>query len=71
MTRTRPNDVPLPSKDEVILTRLEACRVARIGLSTFDRAVKSGRLHVRRIGRKVMVEHREMNRFIGIDAPSA
>jgi hypothetical protein len=31
MTKTRPSDVPLPAADEENLTRLEACRVVRIG----------------------------------------
>jgi excisionase family DNA binding protein len=71
MSKTRPNDVPMPSPEEIVLTRLEVCRVARIGLSTFDRAVNNKRLRVHRIGRKVVVERKELNRFIGIDAPSA
>jgi excisionase family DNA binding protein len=71
MTKTRPNDVPLPSKDEVILTRLEACRIARIGLSTFDRAVAEKRLVVSRVGRQIKVTREELNRFLGIDAQTA
>lgn len=67
MTKTRPKDVPLPAKDEVLLTRLEVCRLARIGLSTFDRAVTAKRLTVKRVGRKVLVERSELDRFIGID----
>lgn len=68
MTKTRPADVPLPHPDEVNLTRLEACRVARITTSTFDRAVSSKRLHVNRTGRKVTVKRAELDRFMGIDA---
>jgi excisionase family DNA binding protein len=71
MSKTRPKDVPLPAKDEVLLTRLEACRLARIGLSTFDRAVKDKRLRVSHVGRGVRVTREELNRFLGIDAPSA
>lgn len=71
MTKTRPVDVPLPSPEEVILTRLEACRVARIGLSTFDRAVIAGRLHVQRNGRRITVTTKEMRRFMGIDEAGA
>ena len=70
MTKTRPKDVPLPAKDEVLLTRLEACWLARIGLTTFDRAVNNGLVRVHRIGRKVMVAREELHRFIGIDAAS-
>lgn len=66
MTKTRPNDVPLPGADEVVLTRLEACRVARIGLSTFDRAVIGKRLHVHRTGRRITVSRFELERFMGI-----
>jgi excisionase family DNA binding protein len=68
MTKTRVADVPLPSADEVNLTRLEACRLARIGLSTFDRAVNDKRLHVNRVGRKITVTRKELNRFMGADA---
>jgi excisionase family DNA binding protein len=67
MSKTRPKDVPLPAKDEVLLTRLEACRLARIGLSTFDRAVTAKRLTVKRVGRKVLVKRGELDRFIGLD----
>jgi excisionase family DNA binding protein len=67
MSKTRPKDVPLPAKDEILLTRLEACRLARIGLSTFDRAVASKRLTVKRVGRKVLVKRGELDRFIGLD----
>jgi excisionase family DNA binding protein len=67
MSKTRPKDVPLPAKDEVLLTRLEACRLARIGLSTFDRAVTAKRLTVKRVGRKVLVERGELDRFIGLE----
>jgi excisionase family DNA binding protein len=68
MTKTRPCDTPLPCPEETILTRLEACRVARIGLSTFDRAVNEGRLRVSRIGRNIKVTREELNRFMGINA---
>jgi excisionase family DNA binding protein len=67
MSKTRPKDVPLPAKDEVLITRLEACRLARIGLSTFDRAVTAKRLTVKRVGRKVLVERGELDRFIGLE----
>ena len=66
MTKTRVADVPLPPPDEVVLTRLEACRVARIGLSTFDRAVLAGRLHVHRNGRKITVSRHELARYMGL-----
>lgn len=68
MTKTRPKDVQLPSKDEVILKRLEACRVARIGLSTFDRAAAK-RLQVQKNGRKVTVTPEDLRRYMGIDPP--
>lgn len=67
MTKTRPHDIPLPAADEVVLTRLEACRVARIGLSTFDRAVADKRLHVQKNGRRVTVTREELRRFMGLD----
>jgi hypothetical protein len=36
--------------------------IARIGLTTFDRAVADKRLQVHRIGRKIMVKREELNR---------
>jgi hypothetical protein len=71
MAKTKPKDVPLPLADEVVLTRLEACRVARIGLSTFDRAVLAKRLRVQRNGRKISVTREELYRFMGLDAVDA
>jgi hypothetical protein len=56
MTKTRPSDVPLPPADEENLTRLEGCRVVRIGLTTFDQLVATGRLRVHRIGRRIVVK---------------
>jgi len=64
MTKTRPSDVPLPPIHEELLTRLEACRVARISLSSFDRAVKEGRIVVRRNGTRILVSRGELDRFI-------
>jgi excisionase family DNA binding protein len=71
MGKTRPSDVPLPSPEENNLTRLEACRVARIGTTTFDKAVSEKRLHVNRTGRKITVTRDELNRFMGIIPPNA
>jgi excisionase family DNA binding protein len=68
VTKTNPADVPLPPAGEAVLTRLEACRVARIGLSTFDRAVVAKRLRVARIGRKIVVRRDELERFMSADA---
>jgi excisionase family DNA binding protein len=71
MTKTKPHDVPLPAAGEVVLTRLEACRVARIGLSTFDRAVAANRLRVQRSGRKITVTREELSRFMGLNQAHA
>jgi hypothetical protein len=68
MAKTKPKDVPLPLADEIVLTRLEACRVARIGLSTFDRAVLAKRLRVQRSGRRISVTREELYRFMGLNA---
>ena len=64
MTKTRVTDVPLPPAEQLYLTRLEVCRIARIGLSTFDRAVLEGRLRVHRVGRRILVTREELDRFI-------
>ncbi len=66
MTKTKPQEIPLPAANEVILTRLEACRVARIGLSTFDRAVANKMLRVQKNGRRITVTREELSRFMGI-----
>ena len=67
MTKTRPADVPLPPPEQFFLTRLEACRVARIGLSAFDNAVKDGRLPARRNGTRVIVTRPDLHRFMGVE----
>jgi excisionase family DNA binding protein len=61
---TRLRDVPLPSKDKENLTRLEACRVGSIGTTTFYKAVKSGRLKIKRNGTKIIVMRSALNEFI-------
>lgn len=66
MTKTRVADVPLPPPEQYFLTRLEACRVARIGLNAFDNAVKDGSLKVLRNGRRVIVARPHLNRFMGV-----
>ncbi|MEH2608808.1 hypothetical protein [Bradyrhizobium sp. AZCC 1693] len=70
MTKTRPNDVPLPPPEQFFLTRLEACRVARIGLNAFDNAVKDGRLVVRRNGTRIIVTRSNLYRFMGVPSES-
>jgi excisionase family DNA binding protein len=71
MARKRLIDVQLPSPEETNLTRLEACRVARMGTTTFDKAVSEGRIRVQRIGRKIIVAREELNRFMGIETRMA
>jgi hypothetical protein len=61
---TRLKDVPLPPKDKENLTRLEACRVANIGTTAFYRAVKAGRLKVKRNGTKIIVMRSALNSFV-------
>ena len=66
MTKTRVSDVPLPPPEQEVLTRLEACRVARIGLSTFDKAVADGRIRVHRNGTRILVTRRVLNGYIAM-----
>jgi excisionase family DNA binding protein len=66
VTKTRPRDVPLPPPEEVVLTRLEACRVARISLPTFDKAVAEKRLTVHRNGRRITVPRAEVERCFNV-----
>jgi hypothetical protein len=61
-TSKHPNDVPLPPPEQEVLTRLEACRVARVSTSTFDRAVLAKRLHVKRNGTRILVKRAEVAR---------
>lgn len=64
MTKTRVADVPLPPLEQQMLTRLEACRVARIGLSTFDKAVADKRISVHRNGTRILVTRRALDAYI-------
>jgi hypothetical protein len=57
-------DVPMPPPDQEFLTRLEACRVARIGTTTFDKAVAAKRITVRWKGTHIVVERAEMVRYV-------
>jgi hypothetical protein len=57
-------EVPMPSLEKQFLTRLEACRLARIGTSTFDRAVADKRLTVRWNGNRMIVERTEISRYV-------
>jgi excisionase family DNA binding protein len=63
-TSRRLRDVPLPPPEQNILTRLEACRVARVGTSTFDKAVASEAVNVMRNGRRVLVKRAELERWM-------
>ena len=62
--KTRLADVPMPPADQPFLTKLEACKVARIGTSTFEKAVTEKRLQVRRIGTRIVVPREELMRFV-------
>jgi hypothetical protein len=62
--RRRLADVSVPSADQPFLTRLEACRLARIGTSTFDKAVAAKRIKVRWNGTRMIVERAEIIRFV-------
>jgi hypothetical protein len=61
---TRLRDVPLPPKEKENLTRLEACRVANIGTTAFYKAVKDGRLKVKRNGTKIIVMRSAISSFL-------
>ncbi len=54
----------MPAADQPFLTRLEACRLARIGTSSFDKAVAEKRIKVRWNGIKIIVERAEIIRFV-------
>lgn len=64
-SKRRLADTPMPTPDQPFLTRLEACRLARIGTSTFDKAVAAKRLTVRWNGIRIVVENAEIKRFMG------
>ena len=57
-------EVPMPALEKEYLTRLEACRLARIGTSTFDTAVDEKRITVRWNGNRMIVERSEIARYI-------
>jgi hypothetical protein len=58
-------EVPMPSLEKEFLTRLEACRLARIGTSTFDEAVAQKRIIVHWNGNRMIVPRVEVARYIG------
>jgi hypothetical protein len=62
--RQRLADVPIPSADQPFLTRLEACKLARVGTSTFDKAVEDKRITVRWNGTRMIVPRAEVVRFV-------
>lgn len=57
-------DIPMPPADQPFLTRLEACKLARIGTTTFDKAVRQESIKVRWNGIRIIVERAEITRFI-------
>jgi hypothetical protein len=61
---TRLRDVPLPPKEKENLTRLEARRLGNIGTTTFYKAVKAGRLKIKRNGAKIIVMRSALDEFI-------
>jgi hypothetical protein len=67
-SKKRLRDVPMPQADQPFLTRLEACKLARIGTSAFDKAVAGKRINVRRNGEganaRIIVERAEIERFV-------
>ena len=64
MTKKRPSETKLPPPETTLLTRLEACAMARMGLSTFDRRVAAGVIQIRKHGHLVMVERSELERYM-------
>lgn len=56
----------LPS-EKLLFTRLEAAEMLSLSVSTLDTALCRGMLRVRRIGRRVMIEKREIEKFARID----
>ena len=65
MAKRHPDQVNLPDPSEPFLTRLQACRLAHIGLSTFDREVARGRLKVIRTGQRgIKVTREEIERYM-------
>ena len=63
-SKRRLADVPMPAADQPFLTRLEACKLARIGTWSFDKAVAEKRIKVRWNGNRMIVERREVERLV-------
>ena len=56
----------LPS-EKLLFSRLEAAEILSFSVSTLDVAVARGMLRVRRMGRRVMFEKREIEKFARAD----
>lgn len=56
----------LPS-EKLLFSRLEAAEILSFSVSTLDVAVARGMLRVRRMGRRVMFEKREIEKFARTD----
>jgi excisionase family DNA binding protein len=61
---TKLKDTPLPPPEKLALTRMEACRVAGIGTTTFYKAVKAGTLKIKRNGTKIVVMRPAINSYL-------
>lgn len=58
----------LPS-EKLLFSRVEAAEMLSLSLSTLNVAIGRGMLRVRRHGRRVMIEKREVERFSRTDHP--
>ncbi len=53
----------MPSVPKYLLSRREAAQSLSISLRTLDSLIAAGKLTVRRIGRRVLIEPAELERF--------
>jgi excisionase family DNA binding protein len=58
----------LPS-EKLLFSRLEAAEILSLSVSTLDVAVARGMLRVRRVGKRVMFERHEIEKFSRADHP--
>jgi len=54
------------AKQKIFLTRDEARRILGVSFGCLDAVIRSGELRVVRVGKRVLIPYRELQRFVDI-----
>ena len=57
-------DITKPSPDRLLLPRSEAASILSISLRTLDYLIADGKLPARRLGSRVLISRRDLERFV-------